>query len=169
MFTVGDRTYTVPQPLGMKSFALQQRVVPIFMRIASALFGAIKAAPKAFADVDVANLKLEKLLDIDTAAMIPLLSEILPAFGEVFEQMPEGELEAVTRKLLGDATLSIAGGAQNIRLFGAASGGDAFDTLMAGRNIETWALVWEAIKVWYADFFALAVRKRAAETPTPSA
>jgi hypothetical protein len=146
MIKIGERSFTVPPPGGMRSFALQQRILPIATRVATVFIRLIGAAPG----------DLTKILESDVMRVLP---QALPQVGEIFAQMAPGELEAVTRTLLGDPKT----GAQpwevalcdKAPLFGS-PGGDSFDGVMAGRTTDTWRLLWHALEIWYPDFFASA-------------
>lgn len=141
MIQLGEYTFEIPAPAAMRTFALQQRILPVAGRVIGALLhvaGAADFDPKKLGDMDVAKL-------LPTAA---------PLLGEIFSAMPPGELETLTRELLRDAKVSGWGGAQNVALF-TASGG-AFDAVMAGRTLDTWKLLFHALEVWYPDFLSLA-------------
>lgn len=142
MITIGDTTFDVPQPGAMASFALQQRILPIAGRLVACFFRVLGIAPDAEAS---------QLAGMDVAKVLP---QALPYVGEVLAAMPPGELEAITRALLGKATFS-KGGSKQLALFGGASG-DVFDAVMRGKTIETWHLLWHALEVWYPDFFGRA-------------
>lgn len=131
MITLSGRTYTVPPPTGMRSFALQQRILPVASRIASVFAHLLGVAGAG------------KLLDADIASVLP---SALPHLGAVFADMPAGELEAITRELLRDTTVD------KMPLFGS-PGGDLFDAYMRGHTLDVWMLLWHALEVWYPDFF----------------
>jgi hypothetical protein len=134
MIQIGQHNVHVPPPGAMRSFALQQRIIPVASRIV-ALFAVL------------AKIDLKKgWEDIDLEEVVRVLPEAVPHLGSVFSDMPKGELEWITRELLRDAT------AGKTQLFGGPAG-DAFDGLMAGRTIDTWKLLWHALGVWYPDFF----------------
>jgi hypothetical protein len=137
--TLGETKFNVPPPRGMRSFSLQQRILPVAGRIAHVLLQLAVAR-------DGKEQSLESLMDANVASLLPTA---LPSIGEIFAKMPEGELEAITRALLLDTTFNGA------PLFGAPAG-DAFDAIMAGRTLDTWRLLWHAMQVWYPDFFTLA-------------
>lgn len=131
---LGKDTFMVPQPPGMRSFALQQRIIPVAGRVLNTLIHAIgKEDVEGFAEKDVASV----------------LPAVIPYLGQVFSEMKPGELEAIARELLRDATCN------KLPLF-TATDGDAFDGLLQGRTVDTWKLLWHALKVWYPDFFQLA-------------
>jgi hypothetical protein len=133
----------------MDSFRFQQRIIPVAGRLVGVLLGLMKKLPQT------EEYDLETLMAGDVASVLPAA---LPALGQVFAEMPDGELERITKTLLADATVDHAG----IKgpLFGGPSGG-LFDTVMRGRNVETWQLLWHAMGVWYPDFFALVKRSNA--------
>lgn len=146
MIKLGAQTFFVPVPGGMRSFAFQQRVLPVAGRVVTVFMRLIGSASE-----DPAGL-----LEADVMRVLP---QALPYVGQIFSEMPPGELEAMTRELLKDAK------ADKIPLFGS-PGGDAFDGLMQGRTMDTWHLLWHALEVWYPDFFA---RARASFAPAAKA
>jgi hypothetical protein len=149
MVTIGQYTFDVPPPLGMRSFALQQRILPVAGRIVGVLLSVMGKASSGF--------DMKKLGEVD---IVPFLPIAMPALGEVFGAMPPGELEALTRELLSDAKVHGWGGAKSgIALFGKGNGPDTFDSVMQGRAVDTWQLLWHGLKVWYPDFFSLAAAK----------
>ncbi len=155
MITIGKDTFNVPQPRGMRSFALQQKLIPIAGRIANVFLH--------FAGVgDIA-----KLMDEDVLKVLP---KALPHLGQLFSEMPADEIETIARTLLGDprtgATAVEVATINKMPLFGGAAG-DLFDGMMQGRTIDTWKLLWHAIGVWYPDFLSLA-RVRIAEKAAAS-
>ncbi len=135
----------------MRTFRFQQRVIPIAGRI-GAVFLHLAGAKQ--------GAGFGELLGADVLTVLP---QALPAIGQVFDEMPDGELETLTRELLSGATCKV-GNAGFIPLFGS-PGGDAFDSLMQGRTLEIWQLLWHALQVWYPDFFARArsLKDRSAE------
>lgn len=149
MITLGKDVFDVPAPKGMSSFALQQAVLPVAGRIVAAIAVTLRVAPEAGGGMN-SNV-LGALAGMDVIKVLPAA---LPALGQVFSEMPEGELERLTRTLLADATCN------KIRLFGGVPGtsatADLFDTIMQGRTLDTWALLWHALEVWYPDFFGRA-------------
>lgn len=136
MITLGNNKFDVPLPRGMRSFSLQQRILPVAGRVANVFLALVGADLKEF----------DKLFEADVLRVLP---QALPAIGEIFALMPPNELEMITRELLSGATCD------GVPLFGA-SAGDPFDALMQGRTIDTWQLLWHAIKIWYPDFFTRA-------------
>jgi hypothetical protein len=139
MLTLGQNKFLVPAPSGMRSFALQQRIVPVAGRVA----GVFLALLDKGADI-------VSLADMDVVKVLP---SALPHIGHIFSEMPPGELEWITRELLRDAKFSPnENTAPSLPLF--ANSGDAFDALMAGRTTDVWRLLWHALEVWYPDFFA---------------
>src|SRR6185295_1782591 len=140
MITLGKHVFDVLLPRGMSSWALQQRIIPVAGRVAGVLLHLLGSSD------------VEKLADTDVTEILPAA---LPHIGHVFSEMPQGELEAITRELLRDAKFGDEGKVPSAQLFGS-PGGDAFDLLMRGRTLDTWKLLWHAIGVWYPDFFDLA-------------
>jgi hypothetical protein len=134
---IGDYSYTISTPPAMRTFALQQRIAPVLGRV-------IGVVMQIAGKVDI-----KELGDKDVAEALPLAA---PALGEIFAAMPEGELEALTKELLRDVTVSGWGGAQNVQLFNGTGG--AFDSVFQGKSLEVWQLLWHALKVWYPDFFS---------------
>lgn len=146
---VGETEFQIPPPKGMRSFALQQRIGPVVGN----LIGAIVSV------LDMPGIgDVSKLLDSDVSKALP---SALPALGGVLASMPQGELETLTKELLRDAKVKM-GGAW-VQLFGgpaSTEADDLFDTVMAGRSLDTWRLLWHAVRVWYPDFFALAALRK---------
>ena len=132
----------------MSSYGLQQRVLPVAARVVEVLAYLINGmgADKDKLLGEDGKPDLAKLLGGDVLNVLPAA---LPAIGRVFSDMPDGELEKVTRALLVEATCD------GVPLF-ITGGDDPFDKLLAGRTMDTWRLLWHAIGVWYPDFFALA-------------
>ena len=152
---IGPRTFEVPPPPGMESFALQERIFPILSRVANVVLHAIAANGKM----------ITKLADLFEEDVLKSLPGIVMKIGPVFSEMPRGELEWLTRTLLKNATFD------GKPLFGDPLG-DAFGPIFQGKNLEIWKLLWYAAKVWYPDFFALADAfgaKAKASAASPSA
>lgn len=149
MIELGKNKFLVPVPGGMRSFALQQRIIPVAGRVAG-----------VFVSLLGQGAEVATIADMDIAKVLPAT---LPHIGHVFSEMAPGELEWITRELLRDTKCD------GLPLFGS-PGGDAFDALMQGRTTDTWRLLWHAIEVWYPDFFtrarALTVRKGAKANPS---
>lgn len=160
MIELGKEKFVVPQPKGMASFALQQRVLPVAGRVVEVIASLLAANGeiKNFLD-DKGQFTAGKLLGGDILKVIP---SALPAMGRVFSEMPPGELEALTRALLREATCD------GVRLFHESGGEDPFDLIMKGRTMDTWKLLWHAIGVWYPDFFALASKSAGSLAPAKS-
>jgi hypothetical protein len=152
---IGQYTFEVPPPKAMPSFALQQRLFPILAR---ALGVVLHYAP---------HLSLGEGKGINIGAIlndpkfIDAVAKAMPSLGEVIAAMPEGELERLTRELLGEATVSGWGTSKAILLFDKAKGIDTFDQVMQGRTMDTWRLLGHAVEVWYPDFLSLAKGSRA--------
>lgn len=134
MIIIGKNTFIVPAPGGMKSFALQQKILPVAGRVISVFLQLLGASGSS----------VTKLLEADVLAILP---QAMPHVGQIFGSMPAGELEAITRDLLQGSTCD------KMQLFGA-PGGDPFDAIMQGRTMDTWKLLFHALEVWYPDFFA---------------
>lgn len=160
MIIIGKNKFDVPQPRGMSSFGLQQRVLPVAARIVEVLAYLITGmggdSKKLLGDDGKPDLA--KLMGGDVLSVLPAA---LPAIGRVFSEMPDGELEKVTRSLLIESTCD------GVPLF-VTGGDDPFDKLMAGRTMDTWRLLWHAIGVWYPDFFALARKSSGTSGPAKS-
>lgn len=135
MIRLGNNVFEVPRPGAMKSFSLQQRILPVFGRVAAVILKLLGMAP----DSDFG-----KLMEQDITKVLP---QAIPYIGEIFATMPPGELEFITRELLTGATCD------KMALFGNPAG-DPFDALMQGRTTDTWRLLWHALEVWYPDFFS---------------
>lgn len=139
MIKLGEHTFNVPAPGGMRSFALQQRIIPVAGRVANVFLQLLKATGVT----ELTNIKA--LIESDVMRLLP---EALPALGQIFASMPPGELEAITREMLRDATCD------KKALFGGPAG-DLFEGRMQGRTLDTWKLLWHALEAWYPDFFNL--------------
>lgn len=142
MIKLGNNTFEVPPPTAMRSFALQQKLLPIVGRVAN-----------VFLQLLGLELDVTKLVMTDVMRVLP---EALPYVGQIFSEMPDDELERLTRALLRDGKFGAGLAPPTAPLFSGGAAGDAFDLLMQGRTTETWQLLWYAIEVWYPDFFARA-------------
>lgn len=146
MLILGKQKFVVPRPRHMRTFALQQRLFPVAGNLA-AVFVTI-----------IGKTDLKKIKEAEITASLP---QALPQLGRVFADMPAGELEQLTRILLGDpkegATAAEIATMDDMPLWApsGAVGGDPFDIFLAGRTWDTWKLLAHAMEVWYPDFFAL--------------
>ncbi len=146
MIILGKQKFVVPRPRHMRTFALQQRLFPIAGNLASVFVSLI------------GKTDLKKIKEADITASLPAA---LPQLGRVFAEMPNGEIDQLTRILLGDpkegATPAECATMDDMPLWAGAGsiGGDPFDTFLAGRTWDTWKLLAHAMEVWYPDFFAL--------------
>lgn len=142
MIQIGGKNFHVPQPGGMRSFALTQRLVPVAGRVAGVI-------------MQLVGIKMDvgDLMEKDVLAVLP---RALPHIGEIFAQMQPGDLESIARTLLGDPKTGAPESAtcDKVPLFGGQM--DAFEGLMRGRTADTYRLLAHALEVWYPDFFALA-------------
>jgi len=149
---IGDRLYNVQPLTAMRSFVLQPRLAPVVAEAAALFFGVARGVAGGDTEISVAAL-LEADVDLD---------KLVQAFGRIAEKLPPRELEDITRQLLAGATCN------EQLLFAAVQGaGDPFDVLMRGRALETWRLLWHAVRVNYPDFFA-ALAGSAAPAPAAS-
>ncbi len=144
MIVLGKNKFVVPRPGHMRTFALQQRLFPIAGSLASVFVTLI------------GQTDLSKIMEKDILETLPAA---LPRLGEIFSSMPPGEIEFLTRTLLGDpktgaAPLEVAT-VDGAALFAAGKDGDAFDLVLQGRTMDTWKLLAHAMEVYYPDFFAL--------------
>jgi hypothetical protein len=156
MIEIGKDTFDVPPPKGMRSFALQQRILPVVGRVAEVILHFVGAT----------GAKVDSMADLLGSDVMKVLPLAMPAIGNIFASMPAGELETITRELLGEA--SLRRGKVTMKLFGA-SAGDPFDQIMQGRSLDTWKLLWYALEVWYPDFFEIAAGlKGGAQKESPS-
>lgn len=155
MIQIGKDKFDVPSPAGMRSFSLQQRILPVAGRVVEVFAHLLQLAPGA---------DITKLFDADVLKVLPAA---MPHIGRIFSEMQPGELEAITRELLRDATVSQ--GKAMLPLFGS-PGGDVFDAKMQGRTTDTWKLLWYALEAWYPDFFSVGaqLRTQGAEKANPS-
>lgn len=151
MIKIGDREFTVPTPGGGETFDFQQRVIPVAGRVV-AVFASLIGMEVV---KDLSNIQVDDVMRVLPAA--------LPQVGEIFARMPPGELGVIRKTLLAKATFG------KLPLFGSPAG-DAFDSIMAGRTMDTWKLLWHALEVWYPDFFdsvrALLVKRGEKESPS---
>lgn len=122
---IGGTQFFVGKLKGTQTFKLQ----PMLMPAVSALGGIIE---KLKPDSDV--------------------TEFLPAIAEFFQRLPADDLVHVMRELLSN-TYFIKDGS-SFPLFGGTTGVDMFDHVMQGRTLDTWHLLWESLRLNYADFFA---------------
>lgn len=140
---IGNDDFEIPQPYGDVSFGLTQRIFPIAGRMAAIFIDLLSLNP----DIGMRQLVSG---EVDVEKVMPLA---IPGFGRIFSDMPPGELMSLASTLLRDATITTAAG--KLRLFDEAGKSMAFATVMRGRTKDTFLLIWEAIKVWYPDFFSL--------------
>lgn len=143
MIKIGNDSYEVPTPKGWSSFGLSQRIVPIAANVIGALG---EVVGKTAGD-------LSKAMDMDVAKLL----ETVPRIGQIFSEMPPGELEALSKLLLADAVC--IEGARRLPL------AEVFDFKFQGRFIEALTLVWHAVQVWYPDVFSRARTFLAASPP----
>ncbi len=148
MLILGKDAFDVPVPRGMASFSLQQKILPVAGRCVSVFVYLLGG--KTGTDITT-------LLEQDIMGALPVA---LPGLGQVFSEMPEGELEKLTKSLLGGTKVRLQNQGAWMPLFDG-PGGDLYDQVMQGRTMETWKLLWHALGVWYPDFFALAGGLRA--------
>lgn len=150
MIKIGDKVFDVPAPKGMTSFALQQKILPIAGNVVALFLHALGGKQPS---------DLNEFMEKDVLKVLPI---VLPHLGNIFSSMPPGELESISRTMLGNATCN------KLPLFGG-SDGDPFDALMQGKTIDTWKLLWHALGVWYPDFLSLVnslPAKSAVENPS---
>jgi hypothetical protein len=144
MITLGKQKFIVPVPHHMRTWALQQRLFPVAGNLAAAF---------------VVILGKSDLRSILESEIIQSLPTALPHLGRVFADLPAGELEQITRILLGDpkagAKEDEVATCDGVALF-SRDEGDAFDTILRGRTMDTWRLLVHAMGVHYPDFFVLA-------------
>lgn len=166
--TIGGTVFNVEPMDGLRSFDLQPRIAPIVGELVRVVTGALETGMiKAGADGKPGELSLDNL---DTG---PLLEVALPALTRVCGMLPRGELGTITRELLTGATVIGAQGAA--LLFGAPVPGgatvDTFGQLMRGRTLDTWRLLFFALRTHYPDLFGLLAARGGAATATanPSA
>lgn len=142
MIRLGKDVFNIPVPSGMRSFSLQQKILPVAGRVAKVILHFVGG-----------KKNVTELFEQDVLNVLPAA---LPYVGEIFAEMPEGELEKITRILLGPSANGLPGATMNNKQLFGGPDGDLFDSYMQGRTIETWQLLWHALEVWYPDFFTRA-------------
>lgn len=92
------------------------------------------------------------------------LSEIIPIVGGVFAGVTEDILDHLQRELLAETS------ANGKRLYSINGTADYFDTVMVARNKDIWILMWESVKLSYADFLGPLLEKlgRGGDEGTPT-
>lgn len=148
---LGQDTFTVSPLPAMDSFAMQSRIAPIVVELLALAAALLQAGGEALSEkTDLGKVDLSKL-DMGT---------IGPAVARICKAMPAPELRAVTTELLQSATI-------NGQLLA-----PMFDLKMQGRTVDTWRLLFFAVRVNYPDFFALVGKSGApaagAATASPS-
>lgn len=121
--TIGRDVFEVGPIPALRSFTLQARIAPALAEVAAAI-----QKVGASGTLEEANVE-----------------ELAPAVGRFFSKLPEAELEHVVRALLANTKMN------GLPLFSGA--GDPIDTLMAGRTLDVWRLLWFALQECYPDFF----------------
>jgi hypothetical protein len=167
---LGGTTFSVGPIKAIKSFTLQPRIFPLIAEVISSIAAMLRAAPSEEETADAGETRAEaaavlsdlerqkarmsigalgraaQRLQIDTVDV----DGIVPIVGRVCAQLPPDELEQILRILLSNTF------ANGERLFSEQherGKPDPFDKVMQGRTLDTWRLVWEALRVVYADFF----------------
>jgi len=139
----GDTFFVVPLKAG-PAFDLEPLIFPIAAQLAAIL----KLSTKIETAADLLAL------DVDP-------DEIVRVAVGVCRQLPPDVMQTLRCGLLADSTCN------NLALFGPDG---CFDQKMRGRSLDTWRLLWEALKANYPDFFGLLGRAGKAEQPaSPSA
>ena len=137
---ISGNTFSVEPLTAMRSFALQPRIAPAIAAVAEAVGSLTSISGKG---------------DLGTVEVAALA----PAVGRFFQALQPGDLQDITRALLGSARMD------GIALFSGA--GDPFELKMRGRTLDTWRLLWFALEVNYPDFFGL-LAGAAARQPAPA-
>jgi len=140
---LGGNVFVVNPLSALRSFALQPRIAPPLAEVFGVLASLKTTVQSAGNALEMADkVGIENLLDADID-----IESVIPVVGRFFSKLPADELMSLVRELLSGATMD------NIPLFTA--NGDPFDVKMRGRTMDTWKLMWHAIKVNFPDFFGL--------------
>lgn len=149
---LGGQVFTVAELDPWVTFPLQQRIWPAAAEI-------IGAALSGMAGVE----KPEDLLDIDLSKIDPAV--FTSAIGRICKILPATELKALTEQLLAFSTVIVNG--KLVALVGETG---QFSTIMKGRTIDTWKLLFHSVRINYPDFFDRLVAKEGApKSENPSA
>jgi hypothetical protein len=156
---IGDRVYRVIPLLASRSFLLQPRIMPIVGEVLGAL-------PAIYAPLRTLKPEDGKSpLDMDIGEALAsnqataAARAVADAVAGACAKLPPSELGEIMRTLLDGARAiyADADGRQHADFLFTADRpsihGHAFDTLMQGRTLETWALLWFAVEVSFPDVF----------------
>ena len=124
---IGANTFAVNQMPAMRALKMSTRLGRLFGPAMAKLAG---SGPPA------------SLLDVDTSALSPAISML-------FDGLTESEIESLTKELLATCEVQIDG--KWVELFGK---NPVFDLVMGGDVLGIYKLIYFAVEVNYADFFA---------------
>lgn len=175
--TIGGTRFLIRHIDALESAALLPRIVPIVTEIFVSFLGALPSPPPVDGEEDEGGAEVSEdaaeatpdpkkaIAEIRQRVTASRLGKIAEKFGiadldmdrvtpivaRVCAQLPPDELKEIITTLLRETA------ADEKRLFPEKDkGGKAhFDKVMAGRTLDTFRLLWEAVKVVYADFFEL--------------
>jgi hypothetical protein len=119
-----------------QTFEIQPLLGPGVME----LFRVFEALPKILDGGSVA--------DMDAMALLP---SVAPVIGSALSKIPPRDLRQLTETLLSATTVEIAGRSVNLV--------EVYAATMQGRTIDTWKLLFVALKENYPDFFGLFAAK----------
>lgn len=154
---LGNETFTVSAINPRRSFPLQATIWPVVLEAAGLLarLSAVSESPgPKDADKPEPYSRIAELFKKD-------LEEVLPIVQGAFSSFDYDKLAFVQRELLSETLVN------GMRLFAAKPGEiDQFDNTMKARTLDTWHLMWLAVKETYPDFL---VRLRAIVAPRAAA
>lgn len=183
--TIGGSVFVVVPLPALDSFSLQPRIAPAITELvigfaeimqaelkrqaaAALAAGALDEKPADPSDITALAAPKKKLSFDDLGELAEGLdiesldtSQITPLVSRFCQALPAAELKSLTRDLLNGATCNGA------TLFG--PGGGVFNAVMQGRTVDTWRLLFHALRVNYPDFFAVFAAKdggKRAESPS---
>lgn len=178
---LGKDVFVVGAVKPKRSFPLQARLWPIVLEAAGLLakLSAVSDGPKPGEPEEPAEASDPVVLEGGEAAAAMLqkpwarvsrlfqqdVDKVLPHIMGAFASVGYDDLAFFQRELLSETT------ANGHRLFADKPGGiDVFDTVLISRSLDTWRLMWAAIKESYPDFLSplLGLLGREGEA-TPSA
>ncbi len=177
---LGTTLFTVMPVKPRRAFPLQARIWPIVLEAIAAVarIEKLKSAPPEPTDEEKAIAAAAPPTEEPKATVVEKVhsqvgtlfamdvDELMPIVSALLSHLQADDLETLQRELLSECF------ADGDRLFSIEPGKpDKFDAVMVGRTLDTWRLMWEALKETYPDFLGplLARNAKAGALATPSA